>query len=109
GVYALGAVQDQNSLAPGTVLSSFVLDVDKAYSQAVNTTLEGSPGGKILKPGIEAEKGAAGDGVVYLASFHDLDSRVPAGVKAKLQELTNDLLEGKIVVPERLEETPVSA
>jgi basic membrane protein A len=105
GVYALGAVQDQNALAPGTVLSSFVLDVDKAYSQAVNATLEGSLNGEIRKPGIEAEKGAAGDGIVYLASFHDLDSKISTNVKSKLQELTNDLLNGKVVVPERLEET----
>jgi basic membrane protein A len=105
GVYALGAVQDQNSLAPDTVLSSFVLDVDKAYSQAINVTLEGSFKGEIRKPGIEAEKGTAGDGIVYLASFHDLDSKVPASVKSRLQELKNDLLSGKIVVPERLEET----
>jgi basic membrane protein A and related proteins len=105
GAYALGAVQDQNSLAPDTVLSSFVLDVNKAYSQAVNATLEGSLEGEIRKPGIEAEKGAAGDGIVYLASFHDLDGKVPPSVKVRLHELTNDLLSGKIVVPERLEET----
>jgi basic membrane protein A and related proteins len=104
-VYALGAVQDQNPLAPDTVLSSFVLDVDKAYGQAVNSTLEGSLRGEIRKPGIEAEKGAAGDGIVYLASFHDLDGKVPAIVKSRLQELTNGLLGGGIVVPERLEET----
>lgn len=103
GAYALGAVQDQNSLAPGTVLSSFVLDVNKAYSQAVNATLEGSFKGEIQKPGIEAGEGAAGDGIVYLASFHNLDGKVPASVKARLQELTDDLLAGKIVVPERID------
>jgi len=107
GVFALGAVQDQNSLAPDTVLSSFVLDVDKAYDQAVNSTLEGSFRGEIRKPGIEAEKGAAGDGIVYLASFHDLDSEVPTSVKSRLQAITNDLLEGRIVVPERFEEAPL--
>ena len=105
GVFALGAVQDQNSLAPDTVLSSFVLDVDKAYGQAVNSTLAGSFRGEIRKPGIEAEKGAAGDGIVYLASFHDLDSEVPTSVKSKLQKITIDLLEGRIIVPERFEET----
>jgi basic membrane protein A len=102
GVYALGAVQDQNSLAPATVLSSFVLDVDKAYGQAVDAALEGSFIGEIRKPGIESGKGAAGDGIVYIASFHGLDSKVPAAVKTRLQELTDDLLAGKIVVPERL-------
>ena len=34
GVYAFGAVSDQNILAPNTVLSSFVLDVVKAFDQA---------------------------------------------------------------------------
>ena len=109
GVYALGAVQDQNSQAPNTVLTSFVLDVDKAYSQVVNSTLEASFMGEIRKPGIEAEKGAAGDGIVYLSSFHELDSQVPTSVKSKLQELKNDLLEGRIVVPEKFEETSLPA
>jgi basic membrane protein A and related proteins len=104
GVYALGAVQDQNSLAPDTVLSSFVLDVEKAYSQAVDTTTNGTQG-QVRKPGIEVEKGAAGDGIVYLASFHDLDNKVPESVKSKLRELTNDLLTGNLVIPERLEVT----
>jgi basic membrane protein A len=105
GAYALGAVQDQNPLAPGTVLSSFVLDVDKAYSQAVDAGLQGTLGGEIRKPGIETGKGAAGDGVVYLASFHGLEGEVPAEVKSRLQELTSGLLDGEIVVPERFEET----
>jgi basic membrane protein A len=106
GVYALGAVQDQNSLAPDTVLSSFVLDVDKAYSQAVDASTNGTQG-EISKPGIEFGKGATGDGIVYLASFHDLDSMIPESVKSKLQVLTNDLLSGKLVVPERLEVTMI--
>ena len=106
GVYALGAVQDQNSLAPDTVLSSFVLDVDKAYSQAVDASTNGTQG-EIHKPGIEFEKGATGDGIVYLASFHDLDIKIPESVKSKLQGLTNDLLTGKLVVPERLEVTMI--
>lgn len=104
GVYALGAVQDQNPLAPGTVLSSFVLDVDKAYGQAVDAALAGELEGKVYRPGLEAGKGAAEDGVVYMAPFHGLDDRVPANVKARLQELTDDLLAGELAVPERLEE-----
>jgi len=105
GIYALGAVQDQNSLAPDNILSSFVLDVDKAYGQAVNATLAGALDGEVYKPGLETGKGAAGDGVVYMAPFHGLDDRVPADVKSRLQELTGDLLAGELVVPERLEET----
>jgi basic membrane protein A len=102
-VYALGAVQDQNELAPDTVLSSFVLDVDKAYDKVINMTVSGSFEGRILKPGIEPEKGAPGDGVVYLASFHDLDGKVPASTKSRLEDLTQKILDGELLVPERLE------
>ena len=62
--------------------------------------------GKIFKPGIEAGKGALGDGIVYLAPFHDLDSKVPAAVKVRLQQLTQDVINKTIVVPERYEVTP---
>jgi basic membrane protein A and related proteins len=105
GIFALGAVQDQNALAPDAVVSSFVLDVDKAYAQAVNMTLAGGFKGEIFRPGIEAEKGAEGEGMVYLASFHGLEGRVPASAKSALEELTQDLLAGNLAVPERLETT----
>jgi basic membrane protein A len=105
GIYALGAVQDQNSLAPETVLSSFVLDVDKAYDQAVQTVVEGNFRGEISKPGLEDGKGSSSDGIVYLAPFHGLDDKVPDEVKAKLEGLTNDILAKKIVVAERLGES----
>ena len=106
GIYALGAVQDQNSLAPGVVLSSFVLDIDKAYDTAVKSVVDGTFEGNIAKPGIEPFVGAPGDGVVYIAPFHSLESKVPANVKAKLDELTSDLLDERLVVPERLEAEP---
>jgi basic membrane protein A len=105
GVYALGAVQDQNYLAPDTVLSSFVLDVDKAYDQAVQAVVEGNFRGEISKPGLEKERGASSDGIVYLAPFHGLDDRVSDEVKANLEQLTNDILAKKMVVAERLGES----
>jgi basic membrane protein A len=101
-VYALGAVQDQNSLAPNTVLSSFILDVDKAYDQAVDSVIKGTFKGEINKPGIEAGKGAFGDGIVYLASFHALKDKVPENVNARLQGLLTDVLEKRLAVPEKL-------
>ncbi|UVS69886.1 BMP family lipoprotein [Nitrososphaera viennensis] len=109
GVYALGAVQDQNSLAPDTVLSSFILDVDKAYDQAVDSVVKGDFKGEIYKSGIETGKGAPGDGIVYLAPFHGLKDKVPENVNARLQELLADVLEKRLVVPERLEETTTVA
>jgi basic membrane protein A len=103
-VYALGAVQDQNFLAPETVLSSFVVDVDKAYDQIVQMFMEKKFQGKIFKPGIEREKNASGDGVVYITPFHSLENRVPNTVKARLSQLTEDIVTNQLIIPERLEE-----
>lgn len=105
GIYALGAVQDQNSLAPETVLSSFVLDVDKAYDSAIFSMLNGTFHGGVARPGIEPFRDAPGDGIVYLAPFHSLDSQVPSNVKSRLDVLTGDLLDERLVIPERLEAT----
>ncbi|MGI0012065.1 MAG: BMP family lipoprotein [Nitrososphaera sp.] len=104
GVYAFGAVGDQSELAPDTVLTSFVLDIDKAFDQATQMVVEDRFEGKIFKPGIEEGKGAAGDGIVFLAPFRDLAEEVPADVKTRLEQLTRDVLDKKIVVPERFEE-----
>jgi basic membrane protein A len=100
GIYAFGAVSDQNKLAPDTVLTSFVLDVDKAYDQAVKMVQAGNFTGEIFKPGLEVGKGAAGNGIVYLAPFHGLENKVPEDVKVKLNQLTQDILNEKIIVSE---------
>jgi basic membrane protein A len=106
GIYAFGAVSDQNRLAPNTVLTSFVLDMDKAYDQAYNQVKNGQFKGEISKPGLELSKGAPGNGIVYLAPFHALDSKVPANVKTKLTQLSQDIINKKIIVPERTKATP---
>jgi basic membrane protein A and related proteins len=107
GIYALGAVQDQNHLAPDTVLSSFVLDVDKAYDSVVKMAMNGNFTGNIFRPGIELQRGSDGQGIVYLAPFHGLESRVPESVQERLTKLTNEILQEKIGVPERLEAEPL--
>ena len=101
GVYALGAISDQNKLASNTVLTSFVLDVEKAYEQAVKMVQTGNFSGQIFKPGLEADKGASGDGIIYLAPFHSLEDKVPEDVKVKLEELKQGIINGTIAVPER--------
>jgi basic membrane protein A len=107
GIYALGAVQDQNHLAPDTVLTSFVLDVDKAYDSATKMVMDGTFTGKIYRPGIELQRGYEGQGIVYLAPFHGLESAVPETVQERLNKLTNEILQNKIEVPERLKAEPL--
>ena len=103
GVYALGAVADQHNAAPDTVLTSFVLDIDKSFEQAINMVQNGNFSGQLYKPGLETAKGASGDGIVFIAPFHNLDSKVPADVKQRLNQIVQDIISGKIVVPERTE------
>jgi basic membrane protein A len=105
GLFAFGAVSDQNALAPDTVLTSFVLDIDKAFDQIVRTVVENRFEGKIYKPGLEVSKGAPGEGIVYLAPFHNLEGRVPEDVKQRLNQLTQDIINKAIVVPEKYEVT----
>jgi basic membrane protein A len=100
-VYAFGAVSDQNKLAPNTVLTSFVLDVEKAFDQAVRMVQYGNFSGQIFKPGLETNKGAPGDGIVYIAPFHNLEDEVPRDVKAKFEQLKQDVINHNIVVAER--------
>ena len=104
GIYALGAVQDQNHLAPDTILTSFVLDTDKAYEDAVTMVTNGNFTGVILRPGIELGSGSDGQGIIYLAPFHGLEGEIPDSVKERLKDLTSKILDGIIVVPERLED-----
>jgi basic membrane protein A len=98
GIYALGAVADQSHLAPNIVLTSFVIDMKKAYTKAYDDMIHGRFVGNILRPGVEAGPNGTGDGIIYLAPFN---SKVPEVVKSKISELTSDIMSGRIVVPER--------
>ena len=102
-IYAFGSVSDQNKLAPNTVLTSFVLDEEKAFDEAIKMIQNGNFTGQIFKPGLELYKGAPGDGIVYLAPFYGLENSVPADVKAKLNQLKEDIISKKILIPERYE------
>ena len=54
----------------------------------------GNFSGQIFKPGLEAGKGASGDGIIYLAPFHSLEDKVPEDVKVKLEELKQGIING---------------
>ena len=101
GIYAFGAISDQNKLAPNTVLTSFVLDAEKAFDRIITLVKTSNFSGQIFKPGLEAEKGASGDGIVYIAPFHSLEHTVSDNVKLRLEKLKEDIIKGNIKVPER--------
>ena len=105
GLYAFGAVLDQWELAPDTVLSSFVLDIEKSFDMAYVMTNEGKFREEMIKPGIETGPGGPGDGIVYLAPFHELSDDVPQDVKNRLDAIITDIQSGRLVIPETYEFT----
>ena len=100
-IFAFGAVSDQHKLAPNTVLTSFVLDVEKAFDQVIRMIQKGNFSGQVFKPGLEYYNGASGDGIIYIAPFYDLENSIPEAVKIKFNQLKEDIINGKVVVPER--------
>lgn len=109
GIFAFGAISDQNKLAPYTILSSFVLDTEKVYDQVIKSVQYGNFSGKIYKPGLEYEKDAPGVGIVYLAPFYSLEDKVPEKVKEHLLYLKQDIINGKITVPEKYTSDAISS
>ncbi|HJU58498.1 MAG TPA: BMP family protein [Nitrososphaeraceae archaeon] len=100
-IFAFGCISDQNKLAPNTVLTSFVLDVEKTFDHVIKMIQKGNFTGQVFKPGLEAYKGAPGDGIIYIAPFYRLENSIPEEVKIKFNQLEEDIINGKIVVPER--------
>jgi basic membrane protein A and related proteins len=100
-IFVFGSVLDQNKLAPTTVLTSFVFDVEKAFDQVIKMIQKGNFTGQIFKPGLEPYKGAPGDGIIYLPPFSNFENKIPENVKIKINQLKNDIIRKNIVVPER--------
>ena len=64
----------------------------------------GNFSGQVFKPGLESYKEAPGEGIIYIAPFHDLENSIPDNVKIKFNQLKEDIIKGKIVVPERYDQ-----
>ena len=89
---AIGVDADQYDEAPGYILTSMVKGIDEAVFQAIKAVKEGRFQGGIQQLGL-AENGV---GYVY-------DSRnkamIPDSVKQRLDELTAEIIAGRIRVP----------
>jgi basic membrane protein A len=89
---AIGVDADQYDEAPGYILTSMVKGIDEAVFQAVKAVKEGRFTGGIQQLGLREN----GVGYIY-------DSRnrkmIPDSVKARLDELTAEIIAGRIRVP----------
>jgi basic membrane protein A len=87
GVLAIGVDVDQYFTVP-EVQSVLLTSAEKKLTQGVFNTIKTVADGSF--------KGGNNIGPVGLAPYHDLDSKVPADVKAKIEKLTADLASGAV-------------
>jgi len=95
-VYAIGFAWDQNVLAPETVLTSTIIDFEKMMEEAMEATVKGEFTMEIHRYGLST-------GVVRLADFHGL---VPEDIAARVNQVVQDIIAGRIQVPLISEPTP---
>lgn len=91
----LGNVADQYVLAPNNVLSGIVYNWNPVLKQIVDDILNNNFDNREDKHYWLT----VANGGVTLASFHDLDSKVPAEVKEKLEQVKKDFVDKKIEMP----------
>ncbi len=92
-VYCIGSGADQNKLAPDTVLTSLMYNQGELIKMAVEDIEKGTFGNKVIKLGLAQN-------AVRIAPLHGLESKVPAEARARLEQIRQDIIGGKIKVPE---------
>jgi basic membrane protein A len=89
---AIGVDADQYGEAPGYVLTSMVKGVDNAVFDAIRKVKDGTFTGGIYQYGL-AEQGV---GYIYDRNNEKL---IPPDVHARIEQLRQDIVAGRIVVP----------
>ncbi|MBK6844273.1 MAG: BMP family ABC transporter substrate-binding protein [Gemmatimonadetes bacterium] len=92
GKLAIGVDADQYSEAPGFILTSMVKGVDQAVFETIEQVKSGTFKGGIFQLGLR-EKGV---NYIYDANNKAL---IPDSVRARVEGLRQEIIEGKIVVP----------
>lgn len=93
-VMAIGFDVDQYYIIPevqGTLLSSAQKNVDAAVYNYLKTVVDGSVTAGINTSNLQ-------NGGVGLAPFHDWDSRIPAELKARIQQASDGIRNGSITI-----------
>ena len=90
-VYATGDSYDQNGLAPETVLSSSIYHIPHVIEIAFQSVADGSFAGGIYNLGMK-------EGAVSIASYHELEDKVPDEVKAEIEKKVLAIAAGEFTV-----------
>ncbi len=92
GVYAIGVDSNQNHMAPGTMLTSMVKDVDQAVYETIKGLVEGRFSGGIHEFGLKEE------GLSYSIDEHN-QALLDAEMLAIVDSLAAEIIAGHIQVP----------
>jgi len=95
GKYAIGVDADQYQEAPGHILTSMVKGVDVAVFEATRWVKEGTFRGGVYQLGLKEQ----GVGYVYDDNNRAL---IPPQIRARVEQLRQDVIAGKIRVPSTL-------
>lgn len=104
GILAFGNVNDMNKEENGTdvVVTSALWDMNAAISHAIDAVKAGTFKAANYKEWTMMQKGGTS-----LAPYYEFDGKIPAAAKAKVAEITADIMAGKHVV-EIIDDEPKS-
>ena len=104
GIIAFGNVNDMNKEENGTdvVVTSALWDMNAAISNAIQEVKEGRFVAANYKEWTMMQKGGAS-----LAPYYEFEDRIPADVRARVEEVTAAILDGSFVV-EIIDDEPKS-
>ena len=99
GRWAIGVDADQ-ALSLPEYSKAILTSAEKRIDVAVLETIRKNAGGDM---GGESYLGTLANGGVAISPFHDLDSQIPAELKAEVEQLSADIASGAVKVADYLE------
>ena len=88
GVYAIGSNQDQNPIAPDTVVQSVIKSTTVLFTHVIDKVVNGEFEGKYYELGIR-------EGAIFLADWHGYDESIP-GLKTEMDEVIAGMKDGSV-------------
>lgn len=93
GVYAIGSNQDQNDIAPDTVVISGIKSSPVMITFIIEKVLAGEFEPTFYPLGVK-------EGAVYFSPFHGFEEKLPQEVRDQIMAIQEDMISGKIEVSE---------
>lgn len=89
GVYALGCIGDQAAMAPETIITSAVVDLQKSFLAYARMTQEEGFAADNFNMGMK-------DGAIYLAPYYEMDAVLSDEQKSEIETIVSQMLSGEL-------------